>query len=239
MVRVFVLLAASLLGAAHADRIEYQWAGKGSAPAVNQLIQRVLQGNKTQVDAIFELSIDPGLCSQQAALGTLSDLCFSLSPPDSSASKVKIIGTSGFFFVNPSNACFRTRTLSHSLTHKTGVDLAAGVGHYLRTRCNMSISWARAGGHQVAKASQLHRFPKVTAQQQESKRRHTDISYFANVVTFSYTLPWHDFSDWEKLIDWMALEGVNLALAYSGQEEVLFPFRFPPPQMLAVSQRLP
>ena len=32
---------------------------------------------------------------------------------------------------------------------------------------------------------------------------------------------WYDRERWEQLIDWMALEGVNLPLAFLGQERVL------------------
>ncbi len=42
--------------------------------------------------------------------------------------------------------------------------------------------------------------------------------YFFNYCTFSYSMAWWDWSQWEKMIDWMALKGVNLPLAVTGQE---------------------
>ncbi len=42
--------------------------------------------------------------------------------------------------------------------------------------------------------------------------------YFLNYCTFSYSMAWWGWSEWEKLIDWMALKGVNLPLAITGQE---------------------
>lgn len=45
--------------------------------------------------------------------------------------------------------------------------------------------------------------------------------YFFNTVTFSYTIPFYSFDDWELLFDWMALRGVNLPLAWVGYEYIL------------------
>ncbi|KIJ08773.1 glycoside hydrolase family 89 protein [Paxillus involutus ATCC 200175] len=45
--------------------------------------------------------------------------------------------------------------------------------------------------------------------------------YFFNTVTFSYTTAFFSFSDWELLLDWMALRGVNLPLAWVGYEYIL------------------
>lgn len=42
--------------------------------------------------------------------------------------------------------------------------------------------------------------------------------YYQNVCTFSYTSVWWDWTRWEREIDWMALNGINLPLAFTGQE---------------------
>ena len=44
--------------------------------------------------------------------------------------------------------------------------------------------------------------------------------FFLNYCTFGYTMPWWQWRDWERLIDWMALNGVNMPLAITGQESV-------------------
>ena len=58
--------------------------------------------------------------------------------------------------------------------------------------------------------------------------------YYANTCTFGYSFVWWQWADWERWarehdrlagspprhIDWMALNGVNLPLALSGQEEI-------------------
>lgn len=44
--------------------------------------------------------------------------------------------------------------------------------------------------------------------------------YYQNVCTQSYSFVWWDWARWEQEIDWMALNGINLALAWSGQEAI-------------------
>ena len=42
--------------------------------------------------------------------------------------------------------------------------------------------------------------------------------YFFNYCTFSYSMAWWNWDQWERMIDWMALKGINLPLAATGQE---------------------
>ncbi|HEX8351269.1 MAG TPA: alpha-N-acetylglucosaminidase [Hymenobacter sp.] len=44
--------------------------------------------------------------------------------------------------------------------------------------------------------------------------------YYLNYCTFSYSMSWWDWPRWEKEIDWMALHGINMPLAITGQEYV-------------------
>ncbi len=44
--------------------------------------------------------------------------------------------------------------------------------------------------------------------------------YFFNYCTFSYSMAWWDWPDWQRMIDWMAMKGINLPLAVTGQEAV-------------------
>ncbi|OAA35286.1 Alpha-N-acetylglucosaminidase [Metarhizium rileyi] len=44
--------------------------------------------------------------------------------------------------------------------------------------------------------------------------------YNLNTVTFSYTFTWYQWEDWEKLLDWAALRGINLQLAWVGYEKI-------------------
>ncbi|KAH9212547.1 putative alpha-N-acetylglucosaminidase [Leptodontidium sp. 2 PMI_412] len=45
--------------------------------------------------------------------------------------------------------------------------------------------------------------------------------YHFNTVTFSYTIAFWTWEDWELELDWLALRGVNLPLAWVGQEKIL------------------
>jgi alpha-N-acetylglucosaminidase len=40
------------------------------------------------------------------------------------------------------------------------------------------------------------------------------------IVTFSYSLVWYTWADWERLLDWAALHGVNIQLAWVGYEKI-------------------
>ena len=42
--------------------------------------------------------------------------------------------------------------------------------------------------------------------------------YFLNYCCFSYSLAFWDWEQWERLVDWMVLQGINLPLAITGQE---------------------
>lgn len=41
-----------------------------------------------------------------------------------------------------------------------------------------------------------------------------------NVCTVSYSMAWWDWKRWEIEIDWMALQGINLPLSFTGQEYI-------------------
>jgi len=41
-----------------------------------------------------------------------------------------------------------------------------------------------------------------------------------NVCTVSYSSVWWDWERWEQEIDWMALQGINLPLSFTGQEYI-------------------
>ncbi|KAJ4377746.1 hypothetical protein N0V83_000576 [Neocucurbitaria cava] len=45
--------------------------------------------------------------------------------------------------------------------------------------------------------------------------------YYFNTVTFSYTTAFWTWEDWELELDWLALHGVNLPLAWVGFEKIL------------------
>ena len=97
--------------------------------------------------------------------------------------------------------------------------LAAGVGYYLRERANITIGWPRGGGSRVGVPA--GGWPTMASSGGRlDVCRATEYSYFMNVCTHSYSLVWYGWDDWSRLIDWMALRGINVYLAMTGQEEV-------------------
>eukprot|EP00656_Telonema_subtile_P046113 TRINITY_DN5245_c0_g1_i1.p1 TRINITY_DN5245_c0_g1~~TRINITY_DN5245_c0_g1_i1.p1 ORF type:complete len:881 (+),score=212.00 TRINITY_DN5245_c0_g1_i1:28-2643(+) len=104
-----------------------------------------------------------------------------------------------------------------SIRGSSASELTAGVGVYLREYCNMTVGWPRGGGSNVFVPAVWPVVGSAVAQ-----RRNTPWSYIMNVCTHSYSLVWYSWSDWERFLDWMALSGLNLYLAMTGQEEVQY-----------------
>jgi alpha-N-acetylglucosaminidase len=93
----------------------------------------------------------------------------------------------------------------------SGVAMATGLNWYLRYHCNANISW---GGDQIHLPKPLPDAPKT---RQASPYKHR---YNFNYCTFSYTMAFWDWERWQREIDWMALNGINMPLSVTGQEAV-------------------
>ncbi|KAF2311400.1 hypothetical protein GH714_022302 [Hevea brasiliensis] len=101
----------------------------------------------------------------------------------------------------------------------TGVEVLAGLHWYLKYWCGSHISWEKTGGAQLNSIPNLGSLPRV----QDTGilvQRPIPWNYYQNAVTSSYTFAWWDWERWEKEIDWMALHGINLPLAFTGQEAI-------------------
>ncbi|EMS50400.1 hypothetical protein TRIUR3_11279 [Triticum urartu] len=116
-------------------------------------------------------------------------------------------------------ACPRMKYLEMRIQGNTAVELASGLHWYLKYWCGVHISWDKTGGAQLASVPSPGSLPRVkeTAVKVE---RPVPWNYYQNVVTSSYSFVWWDWRRWEKEIDWMALQGINLPLAFTGQEAV-------------------
>ncbi|PKA62624.1 alpha-N-acetylglucosaminidase [Apostasia shenzhenica] len=101
----------------------------------------------------------------------------------------------------------------------TAVEVASGLHWYLKYWCGVHISWDKTGGIQVSTIPSPGSLPHVKDQGVKIERP-VPWSYYQNVVTSSYSFAWWDWKRWEKEIDWMALQGVNLPLAFTGQETI-------------------
>ncbi|KAK8968620.1 hypothetical protein KSP40_PGU012501 [Platanthera guangdongensis] len=101
----------------------------------------------------------------------------------------------------------------------SGVELSAGLHWYLKNWCAAHISWDKTGGAQLSSVPKPGSLPKMNPNG-ILIRRLIPWSYYQNAVTSSYSFAWWDWERWEKEIDWMALQGVNLPLAFNGQEAI-------------------
>lgn len=91
--------------------------------------------------------------------------------------------------------------------------MAVGLNHYLKYYCHTTISWYADDPVEMPKV--LPDLPKKIRIAARMKNR-----FFLNYCTFGYTMPWWQWNDWERFIDWMALNGINQPLAITGQEAI-------------------
>jgi len=93
--------------------------------------------------------------------------------------------------------------------------MAVGLNHYLKYYCHTSVSWY--ADDKIQLPDELPAVAgKVTVNSLCRNR------FFLNYCTFGYTMPWWQWRDWERFIDWMALNGVNMPLAITGQESIWY-----------------
>ena len=91
--------------------------------------------------------------------------------------------------------------------------MAMGLNYYLKNYCDVTVSWHVFDPVEYPSDMPAVKEPvKVEARTQER--------FFLNYCTFGYTMPWWKWEDWERFIDWMALNGVTMPLATSGQEAI-------------------
>ncbi|XP_023220747.1 alpha-N-acetylglucosaminidase-like [Centruroides sculpturatus] len=98
------------------------------------------------------------------------------------------------------------------ISANTGVAAAWGFQHYLKYYCNCHFSWS---GNQLYLPQPLPSVIPALIVTSNDKFR-----YYQNVCTPSYSMVWWNWTRWEKEIDWMALNGINLPLAFTGQEAI-------------------
>jgi alpha-N-acetylglucosaminidase len=97
----------------------------------------------------------------------------------------------------------------------TASALSVGLRRYLHDEAHVDIYWF-VGSQLDEAASSLPRTNGTITGQSIVPWR-----YFFNTVTFSYTSPFWSWEDWELELDWLALHGVNLPLAWVGYEKIL------------------
>ena len=74
--------------------------------------------------------------------------------------------------------------------------LSVGLNHYLRHHCLSNVSWY--ADNPITLPKTLPKVDGVIRQETRCQSR-----FFLNYCTFGYTMPWWQWRDWERLIDWM------------------------------------
>ena len=91
--------------------------------------------------------------------------------------------------------------------------MATGLNRYLQDYCLTQVSWYDY--NPVELPDTLPSIPEKVRVESRLPYR-----FFLNYCTYGYTLPYWKWEQWERFIDWMALNGVNMPLATTGMEAV-------------------
>lgn len=98
------------------------------------------------------------------------------------------------------------------ITGNNGVSLATGLNAYLKNVCNVHIS-------QVASQVKMPEQIKLPEQALHKETRFP-VRYSYNFCTLSYSMAFWGEQEWRNELDWLALNGVNVVLDATGEEEV-------------------
>ena len=93
--------------------------------------------------------------------------------------------------------------------------MAVGLNYYLKYYCHVNIGWFAWDKGTLPKT-----LPRVETPVRMDAR--VPQRFFLNYCTYGYTMPWWGWNEWEHFIDWMALNGINLPLAITGQESIWY-----------------
>lgn len=100
------------------------------------------------------------------------------------------------------------------LSGNNGVSIASALYFYLNEYCHCQVTW---NGVNLNLPN-----PLPTTPVKIKKSSPYEYRYYLNYCTFNYSMSWWNWSRWEKEIDWMALHGINMPLAITGEEFVWY-----------------
>lgn len=98
------------------------------------------------------------------------------------------------------------------LRGNNGVSIASALNYYLEHFCGCNITW---------NGTNLN-LPKPLPEVKEKIHKATPYTYryYINYCTFNYSMAWWDWDRWQQEIDWMALNGLNMPLALTGEAAI-------------------
>lgn len=100
------------------------------------------------------------------------------------------------------------------LQGNNGVSIASALNWYLKNRVNCHLSWC---GDQLNLPKEL----PIIGEKVTISTPHQERVYF-NYCTLNYTCSWWDWESWEREVDFMAMNGINMPLGVVGLEGVWY-----------------
>jgi len=97
------------------------------------------------------------------------------------------------------------------LRGNNGLAIATAFNWYLRHECKVNFDWEAAGplhltGTPPLPAAKLHLACAASER------------FALNYCTYGYTFPFWNWDQWQRFVDWMAMNGINRPLLQCGQE---------------------
>ncbi len=98
------------------------------------------------------------------------------------------------------------------LRGSNGISIASALNYYLKNYCHSLITWNGINMN----------LPQALPLVKEKIHKETPYQYryYLNYCTFNYSMSWWNWERWQKEIDWMALNGINMPLAVTGEEAI-------------------
>ena len=149
--------------------------------------------------------------NQDPATNTLSEMCERLFPQYAHSFQFQLLTDS----VDIDRFTLESDNGKILIKGNNRNSLAVGLNHYLKYYCQAHVSWYASDS--VVMPAQLPEVEAPVILRSKCKNR-----FFLNYCTFGYSMPYWKWSDWERLIDWMALNGVTMPLAITGQESIWY-----------------
>ncbi len=128
----------------------------------------------------------------------------------------KIVSSLSFEQTNDTSDVFELESVGKKIVVRgnNANSMAVGLNHYLKNFCLTTVSWYAKDPVELPDT-----LPMVTEKIRSEARAKE--RFFLNYCTYGYTMPYWGWKEWERMIDWMALNGVTMPLNITGQEATM------------------
>ncbi len=93
--------------------------------------------------------------------------------------------------------------------------MAVGLNYYLNNYCHTTVSWY---AEEPVIMPNILPMPDTIV----SSRAVVAKRFFLNYCTYGYSMAFFTWKDWERMLDWMVLQGINMPLITLGQEYIYY-----------------